>query len=1191
MTSSPQRTAVYLLALLLVVGAGVAVYLLVPRRPALPQPGTREYLECLRAFQVGVAALDAPEQIHIAKQRLDRVLELAPDEPAGWANRGLYHLRSSAPDLKQAAHDLDRAHKLAPDSAEIESLLGFLADQQGKVSEAVAHMRRAMARNPHDLPTIYALAEMISKEGDAQSNAEHQKLMEQILKFQPNNLKVLMDRAKDVVRAKDQAAFRDTMARLDRLAPGWAKENTRKKLEELKNNANSNEAIALVTELNNVLMEERGYKRDSAAVKPNPGFVGAPLLHFLRLAPPKPSPAPPDTALSFAPEPIAGIKPDKSPWNILQPLWRISPGQREAIDKVRVDKGGLKPWKAPATNADYVAANGNHLRAAHTKMPPAFPGGPGASSPTRAGVVSIDWNNDLRMDLLLAGAGGLRFFQQQLDGTFADVTSATSLPAEVLGGNYFGAWAADLEMDGDLDLIVARRSGPPLVLRNNDDGTFTPLEGFKTVSAARAFTWADLDNDGASDAAFLDDKGKLHVFSNERSGMFESWPVAAVTDTFLALTVADVNDDGVLDLVAVRSDGVLLRIANEDKGRSWQTAELVHGPVAKEAVVGNMSLLAGDLDNNGVLDLVLAGPRQAHIFLADELGKYSKLGEPIALQAFAILDTDGDGRLDLVGLSADGQPTRARNQGTKNYHWQVVWPLGNPKEGDRRVNSFGIGSEVEIRAGLLVQKQPAAVPAVHFGLGEQKEVDVRRIVWPNGVAQVEFEVPDNPLMVIVQRLSGSCPFLFTHDGAGMHFAGDFMWGTPLGMYVNGQNTGSFPQTTEWLKIPGRHLVPRDGYYDVRVTANLWEADYFDELALIVVDHPPGTEIYVDERFFLTPTKPRLHVTTPVQPVARAWDHEKRDATDLVQAIDGRYLDRCGRGRYQGITRDHWVEVDLGDDAPTEGPLLLVARGWIHPTNSSINVAISQGRHEAPQPLSLEVPDGKGGWKVARPALGFPAGRNKNMIIRLDGIDGPGVSRRFRLRTNLEIFWDFLGYARELDPGQARLVRPMMAAAELRYRGILETTQKDASSPEIPHYDKAGRGGQPWRDLAGYYTRFGDVRELLEKVDDRFVIVNAGDEIAFRFPVPEAPPAGWQRDFIWESDGWTRDGDLNTRFGRTVLPLPSHTLRSHELPPGRLEDDPVYKLFPRDWRHYHTRYVSSDVFERGLRTFRRPTIGR
>ena len=49
--------------------------------------------------------------------------------------------------------------------------------------------------------------------------------------------------------------------------------------------------------------------------------------------------------------------------------------------------------------------------------------------------------------------------------------------------------------------------------------------------------------------------------------------------------------------------------------------------------------------------------------------------------------------------------------------------------------------------------------------------------------------------------------------------------------------------------------------------------------------------------------------------------------------------------------------------------------------------------------------------------------------------------------------------------------------------------------------------------SGYYTRFGDVRELLKGIDDRYVIMNAGDEMSLRFAEQPPPPAGWVRDFV------------------------------------------------------------------------------
>jgi Tfp pilus assembly protein PilF len=1172
--------------LLVIFGAGTVVYFVWRSEQTLPGPETAKYRSYQRFFQVGLAALEAGRE-DLARENLDQAVELIPAEPAGWANRGLLSLRKN--NLGAAARDLERARQLAPDSSAVQALLGILAEKQGKLPEAVAHLRKAAAADPRDLASLFLLAETVSKEGQPDSEEQYQRLMEQILVTQPNNLPVLARRAAATYRSRDHKAFDDSLKRLTRLAP-----DARKILDELRQARAkpTNEVLHQLQVLDNVLKAERGYARDNWSIRPAPDLVGTPLHDFLRLANPRSTPAPPDRNLAFVTEALPGLGLDKAHWDVVRGVWVLSEKQRAALFAGAFEAGAhIGQIEPPRPTA--CLANAREVLCGETKIP--FPGSPRAVAPSLAGVLAIDWDNDLRTDLVLAGAGGLRFWQQRADGTFADVTDKTDLPAELLTGDYYGAWAADIEMDGDLDVIVARRSGAPLVLRNNGDGTFKALEPFAGVRDVRAFVWGDFDNDGAPDAAFLDSAGKLHVFANDRSGQFSPWPLPDNQGTFLALAAADVNADGALDIVALGADGGCVRISDQNKRQSWEVVELVRWRGAIDYKPGDVELFLGDLDNNGAIDLVIAAPREALIYLADEQGNFTIAPGAETLRIAGLFDLDSDGRLDLLGLSAEGRPVRALNRGTKNYRWQTVRPLANPKAGDNRINSFGIGGTIEARAGQLLQKQPINAPVIHFGLGENSAVDVVRIVWPNGIPQWEFDLAADRVITAAQRLSGSCPFLFTYDGSGMHFAGDFMWGTPLGMFVNGQNLGTFPQTTEWLKIPGDHLVPRDGYHDVRIHANLWETDFVDQAALIVVDHPPDTEVHVDERFFITPTAPRLYLTTPTKPVARAWDHHGHDVTEVVRALDGHYLD-CPRGRFQGVGLDHWVEVDLGDDAPKDSPVLLIARGWTHPTNSSLNVALAQGKHDMPQPVSLEVPDGADGWKTALPALGFPAGKDKTMLIRLDGITGPGVCRRFRLRTSMEIFWDFLGYARVLEEVAVadtrvdqnanallltRWYRPALARAELHYRGILEMSKKNENSPEVPHYDRVIRGLQAWRDLAGYYTRYGDVRELLAKVDDRYVIMSAGDEIAFRFPVPAGPPPGWRRDFVWEADGWTRDGDLNTRFGNSVLPLPAHGVNVDERSPGCLEDDPVYRRFSWDWRTYHTRYVTDYEFGRGL----------
>jgi hypothetical protein len=276
-----------------------------------------------------------------------------------------------------------------------------------------------------------------------------------------------------------------------------------------------------------------------------------------------------------------------------------------------------------------------------------------------------------------------------------------------------------------------------------------------------------------------------------------------------------------------------------------------------------------------------------------------------------------------------------------------------------------------------------------------------------------------------------------------------------------------------------------------------------------------------------------------------------------------------------------VELDLGNEAPASGPLYLIARGWLHPSDSSINVALSQGHHGKPEPLSLEVPDGHGGWIVARPNLGFPAGRNKICLIDLTGVFRPGTPRKVRLRTDLEIYWDQIQWARGLPNTPLKINHIEPSIADLRYRGYSTIHQANASSPEIPDYNHLASTTQIWPDLEGYYTRYGDVRELLHKVDDRYVIMNAGDEMALRFPLPPPPTAGWVRDTVIAGDGWIKDGDYNSTYSATVQPLPYHARTLYDTPPAMLEDEWVYRHYPDDWLTWQTRYVTPKPFRDAL----------
>ena len=249
------------------------------------------------------------------------------------------------------------------------------------------------------------------------------------------------------------------------------------------------------------------------------------------------------------------------------------------------------------------------------------------------------------------------------------------------------------------------------------------------------------------------------------------------------------------------------------------------------------------------------------------------------------------------------KPVVLINHGTKNYHWQVIRTRAGAAHGDQRINSFGLGGEIEIRAGLLTEKQIITSPVLHFGLGEHTGSDLARITWPNGLVQVEFELSADQSILATQRLKGSCPSLFAWDGKQMRFIKDGApWSPALGLHINAQKVADIHQTEEWFKIPGDEVAPRDGEYDLRVTAELWETFYIDHYSLLVVDHPSDTEVYSDERFAVPPPKLKVYATSPARPFAKAVDDRGKDVSTIVAATDQKYLDTFGRGEYQGVTR-------------------------------------------------------------------------------------------------------------------------------------------------------------------------------------------------------------------------------------------------------------------------------------------------
>jgi Tfp pilus assembly protein PilF len=1157
---------------LLVVALAIAAtsrYMMVRSRSRLPAPDSPLYEETTRNFYRGLAELQVG-LLDDAKREFTKTTELVSSEPAGWANLGLSHLRLG--EFDAAAAPIERAVSLAPRSSDVVLLQGRLETSRGRLDEGIAHYRRAVELDAGNLRARYALAEEIERAGGPDADAQAQQEFEAILKARPGNLAVLLERARLAAKRSDAAALDDSVRTLNQYVAGWppsAVEQYRA-LQAAVASRNFQDAARDVAFLRNVLVRVTVFRESLAAVRTPVELIAEPFDRFLRLPSPSSKPSPTDDGLRFRKQTV----------DTQAAVSAFSTVLDESGDStiVTIDDRGLH-LERPARYRSVpggVAVDG----------PPAWQAIPVASIAGISGVLPLDWNRDFRMDLAVAAQGGLRLLTQQANGSFADATARLGTG---VNADSFGVWTADIEMDGDLDLIVGVRGAAPVVLRNNGDGTARQLTPFSGVVGLRGFAWGDLDGDGDPDAALLDERGGVHLFENRQGGEFREMAPPAGVGTTVALAIGDANGDGVLDLVTLESAGAIHRFSR--KGDAWDTQSLPTWPDRIDAeAVGAYRLLLADMDNNGALDLVVSGAGRTRIWMAGASNDLTGSPDHLDADVYSLADMNGDGLLDLVGV-ADGQAVQLEVSGTKGYHWQVMRPKAQPTAGDQRINSFGVGGEIEIRSGLLTERQILTGQPAHFGLGTRTNIDVARIFWPNGIMQADFDRKADQSIVAEQRLKGSCPWVFADDGTGMRFVTDFLWRSPLGLRINAQDTAGVTQTEDWVKIRGDQLVARDGAYDVRITAELWETHFVDHVSLLVVDHPSDVEVYVDERFAREAPALAVHAVRNVRPIAHASDEAGRDVTDVVSARDGRYLSTFARGPYQGIAQDHFVEIDLGREAgPREW---LIANGWIYPTDSSINVAISQAGIQ-PRGLALEAQDASGRWKVVAPDLGFPAGKNKTILIDLGQVARAGIAhaRRLRLRTNLEIYWDSLATADAAANDMIQTMRVQATKAELRYRGFSKTDFSRRDVPETPRYGELANVGQRWRDLVGYYTRYGDVAELLTSVDDRYVIMNAGDEIRLTFSEPVAPkpakPAEadgrWTRDFVLIGDGWEKDGDYNTTFSKTVDPLPRHGHPNYEaVPPTRnIEDDPAYRAHAADWQKYHTRFVAPDRFLSGLR---------
>jgi hypothetical protein len=375
-----------------------------------------------------------------------------------------------------------------------------------------------------------------------------------------------------------------------------------------------------------------------------------------------------------------------------------------------------------------------------------------------------DYDGDDDLDLFIAhwtftrdelpAGTTLHLWRNNGDGTFADVSDESLITGIIIESEFdytFAPTFADIDSDGDLDLLVAADAGTSQVLVNQGDlggglYTFAYATDRDVINDQNGMgsSVADFDNDGDLDwfvtAISLGDEpdgratpednagfdlGGNRYYRNDGSGVFtDQTDAAGVRKGYWgwASCAADFNNDGFLDIFHVNGmdepgtnayldDPSRLFINNGD-GTFTEYAE----PLGLIDTRSGRGVTCFDGDQDGDIDIVVSNNNDtARLF-----------------------ENDGGNQLNYVNVELQGASPNTQAVGAR-----IVLNVG----GDTQMREVHNGNN-------FVSQNPAEQ---HFGLADRLRVDTLRIVWPDGAETSRENVSVN------QRVTVTYPDTWSTD--------------------------------------------------------------------------------------------------------------------------------------------------------------------------------------------------------------------------------------------------------------------------------------------------------------------------------------------------------------------------------------------------------------------------------------------
>ncbi|MEM8670864.1 MAG: FG-GAP-like repeat-containing protein [Planctomycetota bacterium] len=272
----------------------------------------------------------------------------------------------------------------------------------------------------------------------------------------------------------------------------------------------------------------------------------------------------------------------------------------------------------------------------------------GTESGLSASVRLGDFDRDGTLDVVVANGrhwpgqnfvflnqGRARFSIQRMLGQERCTTYATE--------------PADLDGDGDLDIVVGNDMAPNQVFLNDGDGRFELSSTFGVVASVRSLALADMDGDGDVDVLSTCRGMPNQIFLNDGAARFtQRSTFGTESDSTIDVAITDWNGDGHADLILANRDDQRNAIRLND-GKMNFSKSIPFGEPSEQS----RAVALADFNGDDRLDIAVANVGQANcLYLADGNGGLASRvcfgAEDGNSYSLAAADIDGDDDIDLV---------------------------------------------------------------------------------------------------------------------------------------------------------------------------------------------------------------------------------------------------------------------------------------------------------------------------------------------------------------------------------------------------------------------------------------------------------------------------------------------------------------------------------------------------------------